>query len=278
MRLSPRRPAAALLTAVLLAGCSGGSTGSDGDSGAGGKQPAAAVRASVDTTTGAGSSRVVLESTTSLGDRDVVFTAEGAFDAAAGQGQLDFTLPDGAGTIEQRIVGDSIFLALPQQPGVFFELAVSDVAGTSLGSSTDPTAALGGLRGVSDDVEEVGTQEVRGETTTHYRGTYDAQAAVEAAEGLSREILEGTLGAADLDQVPFDAYVDDEGRLRKLEQVIELPASEATQGQPVSSRAVLELFDFGTEVTVEAPPAEAVQDGAPLLDALRVATGGEASS
>lgn len=275
MRLSTCRPAAALLAGVLLAGCSGGSDGSD----AGGVsidrlQPAAAVREAVDTTAEAGSSKVALVSTTMLGDREVVFSGEGAFDAAAGLGELNFTLPDGAGTIEQRIVGDSIYLTLPQQPGVFFELAVADVAGTSLGNSTDPTAALGGLRAVSDDVEEVGTVDVRGESTTHYRGTFDAQAAVDAAEGLSAEILRGSLGAAELGQVAFDAYLDDQGRLRKLEQVIEVPPSEATMGQPVSSRIVVELFEFGTEVAVEAPPAEQVQDGAPLLDALRMGAGG----
>lgn len=43
---------------------------------------------------------------------------------------------------------------------------------TAAGASTDPRAMLAQLRSLAD-VTEVGTEEVRGEPTTHYRGNYD---------------------------------------------------------------------------------------------------------
>ncbi len=276
VRRLPGRPLAALaLGTALLAGC-GGSGGGGGGSTEQAQDLDELLQASAASTAESGSSKVSVSSTTTVADQEVVFAGEGAFDHDAGTGELSFSVPGadgtagGGGTIEERIVGDDLYLALPQQPG-FYKVALSEVAGTSLGSSTDPTAALQALQGLTD-VEEVGEAEVRGATTTHYRGTLDVSQAVEAATGSAKEVLETSLSSAKT--VPFEAYLDEEGRLVKLVQTISLAASEATQGNAVESSTVLELFDFGTAVDVTAPPAAEVRDGAPLLAALQGATGG----
>ncbi len=223
-----------------------------------------------------GTSKFALTSTTSIGSQDVTFSGEGAFDYDGGAGQLTFEVPgadgspSGGGTIEERIIGPDLFLTIPQMPGTFYKLKVADVAGTSIGGSTDPTSSLKALQGL-EGVKEVGTEQLRGVQATHYEGTYDVQAAIDAATGGAKAVLEQTLGASTLERVPFDAFVDGEGRIVKLEQELALPGSAQTGGQAVTSRTVLELFDFGAEVTVAAPPATAVKDGAPLLAALRAA-------
>lgn len=266
-----RRLSAAMLGLTLLAGCGGG--GGDADSAPPGPAPDVLIRAAAAETTGAGSSRFVLTSTTAIGGQDVTLAGEGSYDYANKIGQLAFDLPGGggqpsAGTAELRIIGNDLYLMAPQQPGSFYKLLVSDVAGTPFGNSTDPIAILQALAGTGN-VTEVGTERVRDVETTHYAGEYDVAQALAKAEGAAKAILETTLGNAALQRVPFDAYLDEQGRMVKFEQRLELPASAQTGGQPLISTFTLELFDFGTAVSVVAPPPEMVRDGAPLAAFLK---------
>ncbi|MBC7375323.1 MAG: hypothetical protein H7323_15145 [Frankiales bacterium] len=260
------------LAALALTGCSG--TDSPAPQAAASSDAAAVslVQTAAQSTAETGSSKFALTSTTAIGGQNVTFSGEGAFDYTAKTGQLMFKVPgqgrSAGGTIEQRIVGPDLYLTLPQTPGTFYRLKVADVAGTSLGGSTDPIASLRALEGVSA-VSKVGDEQVRGVQTTHFRGSYDVAQAIAKATGAAKTVLESTLGASSLKQVPFDAFLDGQGRIVRFEQQIELPASAATRGQALTSKTVLELFDFGTTVKVVAPPAAKVKDGAPLLAALR---------
>ncbi len=266
-----RRLSAAVLGLTLLAGCGGSG---DAESAPPGPAPDVLIRAAAAETTGAGSSRFALSSTTAIGGKDVTLAGEGSYDYAKKIGQLSFDLPGAGGqpsggTIEERIIGNDLYLMLPRQPdSSFFKLLVSDVAGTSLGNSTDPTASLQALAGLVN-VAEVGTERVRDVETTHYSGEYDVAQALAQAQGPAKAILETTLGDAAIQRVPFDAYLDEQGRVVKFEQRLELPASAQTGGQPLISTFTIELFDFGTVVDVVAPPAESVRDGAPLLASLK---------
>lgn len=263
---SPPRPAllplAAACSLIALLSACGGSDGAPG--GGGDLAPAAAVRAAAETS---GTSKFALTSETVVTGKPLQVTGAGAFDHGSKEGTLTLTLP--AGTVDQRVVDDSVYLALSQQPGVFYELSLAEVQGTSLGGSTDPSASYAALAAAGDDVEEVGEEQLRGAGTTHYRGTLDVQEALATLKGSAKQVAEATLGRAGKDELPFDAWIDDEGRLRKYVQELEVPAGPTTGGQPVQSTTTLELYDFGTEVDVEVPPAAQIRDGAPLLRALR---------
>lgn len=268
MRTSPAsRLSVALLAAAALTACGGSSGESGGSSGGDALAPAAAVRAAAASSTEGGSSKFALTSTTVVQGKPLEIRGTGAFDYAAKEGSLELTLP--MGTVEQRVLDGNVYLALSQQPGTFYELSLAEVQGTSLGGSTDPSASFASLQAVTDDVEEVGEEEVRGEDTTHYRGTLDVEKALETLGGAAKQVAEATLGRAGVDTVPFDAWVDDDGRLRKYVQVLEVPAGPTTGGQPVESTTTLELFDYGTDVDVRKPPAGTIKDGAPLLQALK---------
>ena len=263
------------LAALALTGCSGNDSPAPqaAANSAAAATEVALVRTAAQSTAETGSSKFALTSTTAIGGQDVTFSGEGAFDYSAKTGQLIFKVPGqgGAatgGSIEQRIIGPDLYLTLPQTPGTFYRLKVADVAGTSLGGSTDPIASLRALEGVAK-VSKVGEEQVRGVQATHYRGTYDVKQAIALATGAAKTVLESMLGASAMQQVPFDAFLDGEGRIVRFEQQIELAASAATRGQTLTSRTVLELFDFGTTVAVVAPPAAKVKDGAPLLAALK---------
>ena len=281
-RSRARNLSALALGLVLVTACSG-----DGDRKASATSPppgASPSRASLDVlvrasgvrTTGAGSSKFAVTSSTSVGVQEIVFAGEGTFDYTTRTGSLTFEVPGAgtegaAGSIEQRILGPDLYLSLPKQPLVFYKLLVSDVAATPLGNSIDPTAVLQALAGVTT-VRTVGPEQVRGVGTTRYSGEYDVKAALDQAQGPAKTILQTALAGSDITMVPFDVHLDDRGRLVKFEQRIEVPASPQNGGQIVTSALSVELFEFGSPVTVTAPTAETVRDGAPLLAQLR-ATG-----
>lgn len=272
--LHSRGRLAALAAACLLAlsACSDdpASTASDRPA------PDVMIRAATAQTTGAGSSKFALTSTTAIGDQDVTLAGEGAYDYARKTGQLVFQVPGAegetaGGTIQQRILGEDVYLTLPEQPEVFYKLLVNDVAGTALGSSIDPTATLQTLTGVAQ-ATRVGEVKIREQKATHYRGQYDVAQALAQAQGPAKAILQATLGRTTQQQIPFEAYLDSAGRVVKFEQRLELPPTQFTANKPIVSTFTLELYEFGTVVTVVAPPGEAIRDGAPLLAALREVT------
>lgn len=268
MRLpTPPRVAVALVVAVLLAGCGGSSTTAGPRPSTDTLAPAAAVRAAAAATEAAGSSRFELTSRTEVGGQAFELSGTGVYDPATRTGSATFTLPGGVGTMEQRFLGDELFLTVPGQPG-YYRLSVADLVGTQLETASDPTGSLEALESVSDDVEEVGQEDVRGEPTTRYRGTIDAAEQADRLGGALGELAGQGLDPAALQAAPFEAWIDDDGRLRRFVVTLELPASEATQGQSVTSATTMELFDFGVTVDVAAPPADQVQDGAPLLESL----------
>lgn len=260
--------------ALALAGCGGGAGGGEGNGSGKARDtlsPAAAVAAAVDQADELTSSRFELASTTVVGGQEIAFGGKGVFDYADKTGKMSFALPGGAGELEQRLLGDTLYLQLPDKPEVFYELALADLVDTSLAGSTDPTSGLQALRGAKDDVVEVGREKVRDADTTHYRGTLDMAKALEVLKGPLRDLLQSTIDTGELEDAPFDAWIDDEGRLRKMEQTMTLESPQLP-GQPIEVQTRYELYDFGVEVDVEAPPADQVQDGAPLLEAFKAGT------
>lgn len=262
---------AVLALALPLAACGGG-PGAAGGGGKGAAAPVAVVRAAADRSTASGSSRFALTSTTVVAGKPVEVTGEGLFDYAHRQGSLVLKLPGSSGSIEERVVASKVYVALTQRPGTYYALDLAALQGTSLGASTDPGASVAALDAASG-VKVVGHPKVRGEGTTQYRGTLDVKAAV-AKGGAAGQVAQATLGRSGVATVPFDAWVDDAGRLRKYATEVTVPAGPTTGGQPVRSRTTVELFDYGVDVQVKAPAAASVKDGAPLLAALKGSSGG----
>jgi len=276
MRLAAPRhvlTAAAAAGLLLVAGC--GSSGGGSSSGGGAAaNPAAAVRDAGMKVLSAGTSKLTLNSSTKIGGQAVQFSGEGIFDYGHKTGQLVIKLPaggrGGGAEIQERITGGFLYLALPNMPGAFYKVALADLGGTSLGSSTDPTASFAALNSVSNGVQKLGTEQVRGTSTTHYKGSIDVVKATAKTTGVAHDLVQALIKNG-LKVLPFDAYVDDQGRLRKYVQVVMLPPTTKTGGKPIDSTTSIELYDFGTKLDVQAPPAAQVKDGAPLLKALKSA-------
>ena len=260
--LRSRLLALPLLAALALTACSGGSS----EQAAGVAETL--IRTAAATTTSTGSSKVALTSTTTIGSTNVTVRGGGAYDYVTRNRQLQFEIPagrnGGGGNLEQRILGDELFLSVPETPGTFCQLKVADVAGTSLGNSIDPAASLQALEGVTS-AKDVGQETVRGVSTTHYQGSYDVRTAIDRAQGAAKTILQATIGATGLSAIAFDVMLDQQGRAVTFEQVFELPGNPQSGGRPVRSTTMLELFDFGSAVTITAPPASKGKGCADLI-------------
>jgi hypothetical protein len=271
----PARRATALVFAAALAlsaGCTGTQQAPRATPAPSPAGPSAVslVRDAAAATEQAGSARYLLRTATRVDGQEVVLSGEGAYDWRAGKGRTTYEIP--VGRVEQRRLGGNLFFVLPQQAGVFFRIPAAELVTTALGGTVEPIAALKTLSAVTraERVED-GEREVRGESTTHYRGSYDVGQALAATSGLQQEALRSALGAAAaVPQPTYDVFLDEEGRLRRLVQEVEVPATPDT-GELITVTTTLELYEFGLAVVVPGPPGKMIRDGAPLLAALKVA-------
>ena len=86
-------------------------------------------------------------------------------------------------------------------------------------AGTDPRDVFGLLKAVSGSIETVGSEEIRGVETSHYRATIDPAKLEQLVPEAQRESLGGVDQAAKqagLTDLPLDVWVDADQRVRKL--------------------------------------------------------------
>jgi hypothetical protein len=130
------------------------------------------------------------------------------------------------------------------------------------GGATDPLAAAELLRG-AEDVTYVGESEVAGTPVRHYRGTADLARAAKRASAGHRDALRAAAKGFPKGEVPFDAYLDDQGRVRKVRHQFSFANKRGDSGRKsdVDVASTTLLYDFGAPVRVELPDAEDIFAG-----------------
>lgn len=259
---------AALLASLTLAACSGGDTVA--------LDP---VAQAADRTNAAGSSRMVMEMSLGMDGEKFFVNAEGAMDYKRRRGWLlmDFSqlaaLNPGAPEIPRlKMVFEDTTIWMRVPPALAGSTGGKLWVRTSLGSSSDafggmqqpdPSQMLDALRGISGSVKEVGKARVRGVETTRYSADVSLDKALEQTPPRQREAAKAALKMfGGLEKMPVDLYIDDAGRVRRMEMEYELKSA----GMSFESEVKLELFDFGTRVAFERPPAGQVADLSSLTD------------
>lgn len=101
--------------------------------------------------------------------------------------------------------------------------------------------------------------EVDGVRVRHYRGTADLTTASRAASEGNRAPLRAAARGFATARVPFDAYLDDEGRIRKVRHRFSF-VNGGGQGTVAVASTTL-LFDFGVPVAVRLPRPEDIYAG-----------------
>jgi hypothetical protein len=137
-------------------------------------------------------------------------------------------------------------------------------AGTSGGlSDANPSGTLDMLRGAGD-VTTVGTETLRGVSTTHYRATIDPAKAIAEAPAAARGRVQQGMKAIN-GPIPVDVWIDADGQARKI--------TTSVDAQSASIATSIEYYDFGTDVAVQAPPASDTFDFSNMLGGLRRLSG-----
>ena len=86
-------------------------------------------------------------------------------------------------------------------------------------AGTDPRDVFGLLKAVSGSIEAVGSEEIRGVETSHYRATIDTPKLEQLVPEAQRQSLGGLDQAAKqagLTELPLDIWIDADQRVRKL--------------------------------------------------------------
>jgi hypothetical protein len=140
---------------------------------------------------------------------------------------------------------------------------VADALGVA-GGANDPSQLLDALRGISDDIDDLGSDEVRGVATTHFHTTIDLTRALREAAPDQRELLDAQLGAlaGGSSSVPFDVWIDRDGLPRRIS--VELDGLVQAPGAGTVTMAV-DFFDYGEPVDIVIPDAS---DTTPFTDVL----------
>lgn len=104
----------------------------------------------------------------------------------------------------------------------------------------------------SDGVENVGSEEIRGKQTTHFRGPLDLERLAQESGSALVQRLRSTPGAEDL-EIMFDMWIAEDGLPARMVGDFSMP--DRTSG---SMRFRTDILEYDVDVDAEAPPAAEV--------------------
>jgi hypothetical protein len=201
------------------------------------------------------------------------FTGDGEFDFDDTKGHYTLDLSDlggqlglpGSVTGDVLRDGDVVYLNFPLL-GILFpnvkewiklELGSdSQLAGFDLGrfaEVVDPSLYLSYLEAATGEADEVGSEDVGGVQTTHYKTEIDLEQARDTAPESQRSTIDALI-ASGTETLPADVWIDQDGLVRKL--MFEYSGSGGVGVSSVS----MELSDFGVGVALDLPSADEVTD------------------
>jgi short subunit dehydrogenase-like uncharacterized protein len=245
-----------------------------------------------------GTARTSFETTTTAPAADAQSTARaepmtftmrgrGVVDFSGAASSLTMEMP-GMGGFEGRQVENTVYMKVPEEfaaqmfgakPWVEVDLDAVAKQQTSVnlgqvqpGVAQDPTGKLEYLRGVSESVEKVGEEQVRGTQTTRYRATIDLKKAAAQEDSEARGAYDETIETLGASKLPVEVWLDDQNRIRRFAMDLTVPMPENAASPKASredakmrTRTVAEYYDFGAPVDVQAPPPDETMDGSKLL-------------
>ena len=200
-------------------------------------------------------------------ERRAKLTADGAGFGIPGELDVVFDYSDGAVmylAVPEELrgqLGGKSHLSMDMADALAQAGIDADLGEIISAQSADPTAGLTVLRGASE-VEELGTEEIRGTETRHLRVTVDLDKMVEESPEAVSEDMQALRELYTSDTAVVDVWLDDEDRVRRYTQTtdydeLDLPGDAAQAMAGKSMTITTEYFDFGREVDIALPdPAD----------------------
>jgi hypothetical protein len=255
-----RRALLLLFAAALLAGCGGDTASLD------------PIAQAADKTREAKSARFTLRAEIRDPTEGVLaFSGPGAFTDRGQSMRMRMTVNATADTpktvFEMLLVGETYYMRSPLF-GVLLPsgkrwVKFTDPNGAVLSGlgQNDPAQVLEFLR-ATGDVDEVGTETIRGVETTHYKAEVEIEKVADRASPEQRPRVERLIDAiksAGIEKIPLEVWVGDDDLVRRMKMDWTF-SNPDKPSERASIKFTMDLFDFGADVSVEAPPASHVAD------------------
>jgi hypothetical protein len=230
-------------------------------------------------TTDAKSARLsARESITGIGSDDSGILINGVTNLTTGDGNITMDFTGAVGSIMRdglalRVLHGVAYLQIPASlpNGGFWEKfpsvgAAEASSGVSGLDASVPLKFLAYLETVSKGVRVVGAAAVRNVATIHYKVQANLSRAIAAAkvppalrDQLRQDVQTPTPGGS---SVRVDAWIDSRGLVRRVEMSLGVSTPAIVARLPAGSKPVvtivLDLYDFGTPVHVNAPRANQI--------------------
>ena len=192
------------------------------------------------------------ETTSGAAGQSQVMSGEARFSDAGVEMKASST---GAQAMDMILVAQAMYMKSPDlgTGDKWLKIDLSDPNSLfgMIGKATDPEVMFKAME-TPKKLELIGSEEVDGVETNHYRITLDPSQYLEAME----------FPAAMADMLPkemvTEMWVDADNLPRKFAQTMELPGAGGAQG--TSSTTEGTYSDFGLDVDVQAPPASEVTE------------------
>jgi hypothetical protein len=265
------RTSAAVVVAAALGVCAGGCSGerAGAQEAASGGDAVAVLHGAAARLVRAGTSQARTSMEMATGGTRVTIRGAGVYDYRERLGRLKVLLPeDPAGAREHRPITEllapgALFMknrgaGVPADKWVRVDTGTLSDGNLVTGGVTDPYAAAEVLRGART-ATYVGRTEVAGTPVRHYRGTADLALAARDASAVNRGPLAAAAKGFATAEVPFDVYLDDQRRIRKIRHRFSFVGGQSKDPVAVASTAL--LYDFGVDVDVRLPQGVDIYDG-----------------
>ncbi|MCB1016344.1 MAG: hypothetical protein KDB10_14705 [Acidimicrobiales bacterium] len=181
--------------------------------------------------------------------------ATGAFTDGGRSLRLEMDLGPGVGTLEEVIVDDVAYVTLPGLGCQFLDVGDLLADAGAGGTAMDPGTVLDQLRAVDDGVVDEGPLDVRGVETTHLSASYTLRDALDVLPEDQADALRELYAILPSDYLDteqrVDVFVDGDGLLRRVQ--VASPGPDVSGVSVPDSTTILDYFDFGVDVAVEAP-------------------------
>jgi hypothetical protein len=187
---------------------------------------------------------------------------------------LTVSLPGSEKTFQMKMISDgttvymssSRFGSLPDGAkwvGLDLDFALEEGTESLAPAQPDAEGQLELLARVSDDIHDLGKEDVRGVPTTRYRGTIPVTDQAERMRNVGADELAEDL-ENDGSPAEVEVWVDTKGLVRRMRLVQTAP--QVGSDEITTTKMQMEFFDFGIEPKIDAPDSSEVFDATALTE------------
>jgi hypothetical protein len=138
-------------------------------------------------------------------------------------------------------------------------------AGSMLGLAGQSPAKILDLLSGAGTVTTVGTDSIDGAQVTHYRANVDLVKALEQ-QGVPAPTVQALIATGASTELPIDVWIGvDDGLVHR----VAVAYDSTVNGQHVAVKTTMTMSDWGTDVSVDLPPADQVFDATAFAAKLR---------